>query len=84
MEGNGIAIGLVKRNTPNSDNLEIYPAFLSALENETDHILFTSTGVLNYNDAAKEFRISSPEKLINRFGRKWNCHWFGETKHTEL
>ncbi|MDG1914729.1 MAG: hypothetical protein P8I55_09095 [Crocinitomix sp.] len=66
LEGNGIAIGLVKRNTPNSDNLEIYPAFLSALENETDHILFTSTGVLNYNDAAKEFRISSPEKLINR------------------
>lgn len=66
LEGNGIAIGLVKRNTSDSDSLEIYPAFLSALENESDHILFTSTGVLNYNEVAKEFRISSPEKLINR------------------
>lgn len=66
LEGNGIGIGLVKRNTQNSDSLEIYPAFLSALENADDHILFTSSGVLNYNDEAKEFRIASPEKLINR------------------
>lgn len=66
LQGNGIAIGLVKRNATNSDSLEIYPAFLSALENEDDHILFTSNGVLNYNEEAKEFRIASPEKLINR------------------
>lgn len=66
LEGNGIAIGLVKRNTQNSDSLEIYPAFLSALENPDDHIMFTTSGVLNYNEASKEFRIASPEKLINR------------------
>lgn len=66
LEGNGIAIGLVKRNTTDSDSLEIYPTFLSALENEADHILFTSSGVLNYNEESKEFRISSPEKLVNR------------------
>ena len=66
LEGNGVAIGLVRRNTDNSDRLAIYPAFLSSLENEDDHILFTSEGVLNYNEAAKEFRIASPEKLINR------------------
>ncbi|WP_066755525.1 hypothetical protein [Crocinitomix algicola] len=66
LEGNGVAIGLVRRNTDNSDSLKIYPAFLSALENEDDHILFTSSGVLNYNEAAREFRIASPEKLVNR------------------
>lgn len=66
LEGNGIAIGLVKRNTLDSDSLEIYPAFLSALGNPNDHIMFTSSGVLNYNEEAKEFRIASPEKLINR------------------
>lgn len=66
LEGNGIAIGLVKRNTADSDSLQIYPAFLSALESGEDHILFTSSGVLNYNEEAREFRISSPEKLVNR------------------
>ncbi len=66
LEGKGIAIGLVRRNATNSDSLEIYPAFLSELENQDDHILFTSNGVLNYNEQAKEFRIGSPEKLINR------------------
>lgn len=66
LEGNGIAIGLVKRNSADPDSLGIYPAFLSALESAGDHILFTSSGVLNYNEEAKEFRVSSPEKLINR------------------
>lgn len=66
LEGNGIAVGLVRRNTSNSDSLEIYPTFLSALENAGDHVLFTSNGVLNYNKESKEFRIASAEKLINR------------------
>lgn len=66
LEGNGIAIGLVKRNPRNSDSLEIYPTFLSALENSKDHVLFTSEGVLNFNDEAQEFRVASPDKLINR------------------
>lgn len=66
LQGKGIAIGLVRRNATNSDSLEIYPAFLSALENKDDHVMFTASGVLNYNEEAKEFRIASPEKLINR------------------
>lgn len=63
---NAIAVGLVRRNAGDVDSLSIYPAFLSALERPTDFVMFTSSGVLNYNETAKEFRIASPEKLINR------------------
>ena len=66
LEGRSIAVGIVKRNSDSPDTTGIYPAFLSALERPADHVMFTSFGVLNYNDAAREFRIASPEKLINR------------------
>jgi hypothetical protein len=66
LEGNPIAVGIVKRNSDSPDTTGIYPAFLSKLERPDDHVMFNSFGVLNYNDAAKEFRIASPEKLINR------------------
>lgn len=66
LEGNGIAVGLVKRNSSDPDSLGIYPAFLSALDGAEDDILFTSSGFLNFNDGAQEFRIASKEKLINR------------------
>lgn len=66
LEGNPIAVGLVRRNAGDMDSINIYPAFLSVLERPTDFVMFTSSGVLNYNEAAKEFRISTPEKLINR------------------
>jgi hypothetical protein len=66
LEGNSIAVGLIRRNPETMDSISIYPAFLSALERTDDFVMFRSSGVLNYNDAAKEFRIASPEKLINR------------------
>lgn len=66
LEGNPIAVGLVRPNHHDYDSLEIYPTFLSQLRNPTDFVMFSSWGVLNYNEEAKEFRISSPEKLINR------------------
>ncbi|MFD1551160.1 hypothetical protein DNU06_03820 [Putridiphycobacter roseus] len=66
LEGNDIAVGLILRNTSDYDSLGVYPAFLSSLENKTDKVLFTSSGVLTYNDQAKEYRIASSEKLINR------------------
>lgn len=66
LDGNSIAVGLVKRKANTSDSLAIYPAFLSSLENKEDAVLFTSHGVLNFNEEAREFRIASPEKLINR------------------
>ncbi len=66
LDGNDIAVGLVLRNTNDYDSLGVYPAFLSSLENNNDKILFTASGVLTYNSQAKEYRIASSEKLINR------------------
>ena len=66
LEGNGIAVGLVKRNSPDPDSLGIYPAFLSSLIGSEDEVLFTSSGVLNFHEPSQEFRIATPEKLINR------------------
>lgn len=66
LDGNEIGVGIILRSTNDYDSLGIYPAFLSALENKNDKILFTSQGVLTYNDQAKEYRIASEEKLINR------------------
>ena len=65
-EGNDIVVGIVLRSTNDYDSLGVYPAFLSSLENKNDKILFTSAGVLSYNDQTKEYRIASAEKLINR------------------
>ncbi|MBD3638413.1 MAG: hypothetical protein HUJ25_13765 [Crocinitomicaceae bacterium] len=66
LEGNPIAVGLVRRQANMLENIEIYPTFLSALDSVDDDVIFTSHGVLNYNEAANEFRIATPEKLINR------------------
>lgn len=66
LDGNSIAVGIVLRNTSDYDSLGIYPAFLSELENKDDKVLFTSSGVLTYNETASEFRIASKDKLINR------------------
>jgi hypothetical protein len=44
LEGNGIAIGLVKRTTNSIDSLEVYPAFLSALDNPDDLSYLHQTG----------------------------------------
>jgi len=66
LDGNPITVGIVKRNSNHPDSTGIYPAFLSSLERPIDNVIFSSFGVLNYNEAANEFRIASPEKLINR------------------
>jgi hypothetical protein len=66
LDGNPVAIGLVRRNPADFDSIGIYPTFMSALERPNDFVMFTSTGVLNYNEGTKEFRVASPEKLINR------------------
>ena len=71
LEGNPIAVGLVRRNTNIIDDIEIYPTFLSALDSVNDFVMFGSYGVLNFNEQASEFRIASPEKLVDR-SRKGN------------
>jgi len=66
LDGNPIAVGIVLRSTEDYDSLGIYPAFLSTLEHEDDKVLFTSSGVLTFNEGASEFRIASKDKLVNR------------------
>ncbi|UKN01589.1 hypothetical protein K6119_17845 [Paracrocinitomix mangrovi] len=66
LEGNSIAVGMVRRNGSGDDSLDFYPAFLSAMERPNDFLFFTSSGVLTFVEDAQEFRIASPEKLENR------------------
>lgn len=71
LEGNAISAGIVWRDSPTLDSIELYPTFLSALQNPNDPIVMTSTGYLQYDVASKEFQIASKDKLINR-GEKGN------------
>ncbi len=66
LNGKDIAVGMILRNSNDYDSLKVYPTFLSSVESKSDHTLFTASGVLTYNDQAKEYRIASAEKLINR------------------
>lgn len=65
LEGNAISAGLVWRNTENIDSLEIYPTFLSAVENERDTKVINGVGYLKYNPASYEFEIGNKEKLLD-------------------
>lgn len=61
-----LSAGIVWRNSKSIEEIRLYPTFLSQLEDKGDLISFTSSGVLQYDMAAKEFQIASKEKLINR------------------
>ncbi len=85
LDGQSISAGIVWRDSPNVDSIELYPTFLSALANATDPVVITSSGVLTYDFGSKEFQIAPKEKLINR-SEKGNflalntetCSMFGE------
>ncbi len=66
LEGTPIAAGIVWRDSPVVDSIELYPTFLSMLSNSKDPLLISADGFLQYNEAAKEFQIGSKEKLLNR------------------
>ena len=66
LDGQAISAGIVWRNSPDMDSVKLYPTFLSSLANEKDPIVISATGLLQYNFAAKEYQIGTPEKLINR------------------
>lgn len=66
LDGNAISAGIVWRDSPKNDSVVLYPTFLSALVNPNDPIVMTSSGLLQYNEGAKEFQIGNSEKLINR------------------
>jgi hypothetical protein len=61
-----ISAGIVWRNSPVVDSIKLYPTFLSKLEVPTDPNVMTASGFMQYNMNAKEFQISSKEKLLNR------------------
>ncbi len=47
------------------DSVHVYPAFLSARKFSSDRPVSTATGFLVYDDASKQYRIGSKEKLSN-------------------
>jgi len=71
LEGNSISAGIVWRDSPILDSIELYPTFLSTLVDPNDPIVMTSSGYLQYDAGSKEFQIGSKDKLINR-GEKGN------------
>ena len=44
LDGNRISAGIVWRDSPATDSLELYPTFLSALVSKDDPIVMTSSG----------------------------------------
>lgn len=66
LKGESISAGIVWRNSKDADSIRLYPTFLSQLKVQTDPIVMTASGFLQYNAQAKEFQIGSAEKLINR------------------
>lgn len=66
LSGAPISAGIVWRNSPIVDSIQLYPTFLSQLVSKDDPILMTSSGYLQYNMNAQEYQIGSKEKLLNR------------------
>lgn len=66
LDGQAISAGIVWRDSRNTDSISLYPAFLSEVESETDPIVMTASGLLQYDFDTKEFQIGSREKLIDR------------------
>jgi hypothetical protein len=65
LEGNPISAGIVFHNSIDQDSMKLYPTFLSALDDNKDHIVITSNGVLNYDREDLEFKIATKERLEN-------------------
>lgn len=66
LDGQPIAAGILWRDARTKDSIRLYPTFLSSVENITDPMLITASGLLQYDFTAKEFQIASKEKLVNR------------------
>ncbi len=66
LEGIPISAGIVWRDSRDTDSVKLYPTFLSKLDNANDPILITASGLLQYNEGAKEYQIASAEKLADR------------------
>ncbi|MES2589412.1 MAG: hypothetical protein V4622_10560 [Bacteroidota bacterium] len=66
-----LTAGIVWRDSKKTDEITLYPTFLSEIREKGDQVVFTSNGFLQYSAFTNEFQIASKEKLINR-GEKGN------------
>ncbi|MBW7868466.1 MAG: hypothetical protein H3C31_09105 [Brumimicrobium sp.] len=66
LEGNPISVGILWRESRNTDSVSLYPTFLSSVNGIKDPVVITASGFLQYNESAEEYQIGSKEKLINR------------------
>jgi hypothetical protein len=66
LEGNNISAGILWRHSNNMDSIIMYPTFLSQVLDDEDPVVITASGFLQYSESAKEYQLSSKEKLINR------------------
>jgi hypothetical protein len=71
LDGNLISAGILWRHSQDLEEVNLYPTFLSQIQDKEDPVLITSSGWLQYSEGEKEFQIGSREKLINR-GAKGN------------
>ena len=65
LDGNALSAGIVWRDSPSTDSIQLYPTFLSSLIDDKDPIVMTSEGFLQYDYGSNQFEISSKDKLIN-------------------
>ena len=62
-----LTAGIVWRESKKAEEIKLYPTFLSELAEKGDQVVFTSSGLLQYNAFTSEFQIASKEKLVNRY-----------------
>ncbi len=65
LDGERISAGLVWRDARATDSIRIYPTFLSSIADKNDPIVITASGVLQYDEASKEFQIGPKDKFLN-------------------
>ncbi len=61
-----LTAGIVWRDSKKPEEIMLYPTFLSEMTDKDDQVVFTSSGLLQYNAFTSEFQIGSKEKLVNR------------------
>lgn len=65
MDGISLFSGMAWRNSAITDSLDIYPVFMSPLVKSDDPLMMSVSGLLQYDETAKEFQLASKDKLLN-------------------
>ena len=63
-QGTMMAIGFLWRDSGNPDSIQVYPAFLSSMDNATDSYLFNSSGKVFYDYENSSFEISNNQGVL--------------------